>query len=174
MSRLTYAGIGSRETPDDVLLAMTWAAIRLRHAGFVLRSGGANGADSAFERGASGVAEIYLPWKAFNGSTSQLYPPTNAAIELAAKLHPNWRAVRRGGILLHGRNSHQILGQNLDSPSKFVLCWTIGGTGKGGTGQAIRLAHAHNVPVFDLGAYRYPRWAAVRIVSLMIARHTAR
>ncbi|HRY03076.1 MAG TPA: hypothetical protein P5256_08115, partial [Beijerinckiaceae bacterium] len=32
----------------------------------------------------------------------------------------------------------------------FVICWTKDARGGGGTGQAIRLARAHGVPVFDL------------------------
>jgi hypothetical protein len=33
----------------------------------------------------------------------------------------------------------------------MVICWTSRGLGGGGTGQAIRIAKAHKIPVFDLG-----------------------
>ena len=46
-----FAGIGSRETPQDILKLMTKSAYRLEQLGYVLRSGGARGADKAFELG---------------------------------------------------------------------------------------------------------------------------
>jgi predicted Rossmann fold nucleotide-binding protein DprA/Smf involved in DNA uptake len=46
-----YAGIGSRETPKEICNKMTEIASLLEKQDFVLRSGGANGADSAFEKG---------------------------------------------------------------------------------------------------------------------------
>ena len=46
-----YAGIGSRETPDTVLAILEALATVLARAGFVLRSGGAPGADTACEAG---------------------------------------------------------------------------------------------------------------------------
>jgi predicted Rossmann fold nucleotide-binding protein DprA/Smf involved in DNA uptake len=40
-----YAGIGSRETPPDILEWMTSLAANLETMNYVLRSGGAQGAD---------------------------------------------------------------------------------------------------------------------------------
>ena len=48
---IRYSGIGSRETPDNVLVVMEKLGAAFAKKGFVLRSGGADGADSAFERG---------------------------------------------------------------------------------------------------------------------------
>ena len=76
MDVIYYAGIGSRSTPDNVLGIMEKLGIVLAKKGFILRSGGADGADKAFEKGcdlASGQKEIYLPWKGFNGNNSSLY-----------------------------------------------------------------------------------------------------
>ena len=47
----TYAGIGSRSTPPEVQAVMRTLANNLEYTGFTLRSGGAKGADSAFEHG---------------------------------------------------------------------------------------------------------------------------
>lgn len=143
-----YAGIGSRETPPDVLKLMTAIATKLDTDGYTLRSGGAAGADQAFEAGAT-KKEIYIPWPGFNGSTSNLLP-TPEAFLLAAMFHPAWARCRRGAKALHARNGHQVLGHNLKTPSDFVLCWTPGATGSGGTGQAIRIARMHQIPVYDL------------------------
>ena len=43
-----YAGIGARATPPPILSLMTRAAFALCKRGYVLRSGRAIGADSAF------------------------------------------------------------------------------------------------------------------------------
>ncbi len=141
-----YTGIGSRKTPHDVCEGMRRIAEYLDTAGFVLRSGGADGADSAFESGAE-HAHIFLPWKGFNGNKSDLYPPTPAAFEMAAKFHPAWDKCTRGARALHARNCYQMLGQCLCEPSKFVVCWH---DGSGGTLQAIRIANAHDIQVFNL------------------------
>ena len=50
---------------------------------------------------------------------------------------------------------YQILGMGCKSPSAMVVCWTPdGSTGittarTGGTGQALRIAFAHGVPIFN-------------------------
>lgn len=63
MNTKIYAGIGSRSTSQSVLDAITQVATKLGKEGWVLRSGAARGADSAFEAGAyaaHGGKEIYL------------------------------------------------------------------------------------------------------------------
>ena len=66
-----YTGVGSRETPKDVLDLMEKIAYKLSKKGWILRSGGAEGADSAFFQGcekysSTPIAEIYIPWNGFN------------------------------------------------------------------------------------------------------------
>lgn len=163
----SYAGIGSRSTPQDILRLMTRAAIHLDDRGHVLRSGGASGADSAFEAGvSSGRKEVFLPWRQFNGNQSPLWPPSQAAVELAAHFHPAWHRCSSAARSLHARNCHQILGVNLDDPVKFVLCWTPGGDDVGGTSQALRIARHHDIYVCNLGAADGPQaldvWLGVR------------
>lgn len=149
---LTYAGIGSRETPEPILDYMRRAAKRLGDLGWVLRSGGADGADSAFESGlrASHPREIWLPWPGFSGRRGSLLPSPEA-FALASKYHPAWDKLSRGGTALHARNCHQVLGPMLNDPVKMVLCWTKEGKRGGGTGQALRIADDFNIPIFDLG-----------------------
>jgi hypothetical protein len=146
-----YSGIGSRETPDNVLEVMTKTAKNLNILGYTLRSGGAPKADTAFENGAGNNKEIFLPWKGFEGNLSPLYNIDPRAFEIAQEFHTHWFKLKQGGKKLHARNVHQVLGLNLDDPVKFVLCWTPGGSGSGGTGQAIRIATALNIPIFDFG-----------------------
>lgn len=153
-----YTGVGSRSTPPEMLGLMTRIAASLEKRGYILRSGGAGGADTAFASGCS-AREIYLPWSGFNGVEGIVLPMPKEAAALASKLHPNWANLSQGAQKLMSRNSHQVLGTDLKTPSEFVVCWTSDGaetgpeTGRatGGTGLAIRLAHQNNVPVFNLG-----------------------
>jgi len=149
-----YTGVGSRETPDFVCLAMTEIARILESYGYTLRSGGADGADLAFEAGAGLLKEIYLPKKGFNGSTSQLYGVGLEALTLASVVHPAWDKCKAYARLLHARNCYQVLGSALDEPSDFLICWTENAEKRGGTRTAIVLAEQHKIPVLNLGKYK--------------------
>jgi hypothetical protein len=152
---MTYAGIGSRETPPETLSKMVQLGAFLALMNCTLRSGGAPGADKSFEEGCdlqNGPKEIYIPWKGFNGSRSTLYNIPPRAMLIAEKYHPNWKALSQGAQKLMARNVCQILGKNLDTTSNFVVCYTVKGKGLGGTGQALRIAKDYNVPIFDFGA----------------------
>lgn len=150
-----YAGVGSRETPSDVLELMTSLAAALERAGMILRSGGAGGADTAFEAGVSDPANriIYIPWKGFSGRGDELNVVssyTAAHAEIAARNHPRWGFCGRGAKALHTRNVAQVLGDDCKTPSEFVICWTVTGGPHGGTGQAIRIALEAGIPVLNL------------------------
>lgn len=149
-----YAGIDSRETPLEILTFFSKLGGFLAAHKFILRSGGATGADKAFEDGcnrARGDKEIYLPWRGFEGSQSSLIVSDPKAFEVAATYHPYWDKLSDGARKLQARNSHQVLGLDLNTPSEFIICWTKNGKGSGGTGQAIRIANAYDIPVCDVG-----------------------
>lgn len=151
---LPYAGIGSRKTPSAILHMMSNFATHLERRGWTMRSGGANGADSAFEAGiqiSNQNKEIYLPWGKFNGNSSPLTKPSEQAMIIAEQFHPAWDKCSDGAKLLHARNVHQMLGRYLATPSLFVICWTPDGNISGGTGQALRMANSFNIPVFNMG-----------------------
>lgn len=153
-----YAGIGSRATPEPILDLMRACAIRFKQEGWTLRSGGAPGADTAFEGGATifgdySRVEIYLPWGGFEQRLDALVArthPQRQAYIIAKQHHPTWERLTEGGRNLQARNAHQILGYDVTRPvlSKFVLCWTP--KRGGGTGTALRIAAAYNVPAWDL------------------------
>ena len=172
----TYTGVGSRETPGAILTIISKLAKGLAQRGWVLRSGGARGADSAFENGcdeAGGRKEIYLPWQRFNENQSGLFlnlppvrnaesitdAPTKRAVELAVQFHPLKTQLlvpshkMRTVLKLMARNSQQILGESVNEENKtaFVICCTPQGQLIGGTRQAIVLAHHFQIPVFNLG-----------------------
>lgn len=159
--KLVYTGIGSRRTPEAICWKMCRLAEKLAERGYVLRSGGAEGADEAFECGVATnwqMKEIYLPWPKFNDNPSPLFNLHNQAdaAEIAKSLHPAWDRLSLGARKLHTRNVYQVLGADLNSPSRFVVCWTSDGaetetsSSTGGTGGAIRLAVLHKIPVVNL------------------------
>jgi len=151
-----YTGIGSRETPIDIQRIMYRFAQVMAEQGMTLRSGGADGADSAFEQGCDSVQgkkQIYLPWVGFNGRSSQFTAPSQPALFLASEIHPAWYKLSQGARKLHARNMHQVLGMDLETPSHFVVCWTPQGRPIGGTRSAIVLAGIQSIPVFNLFNY---------------------
>ena len=151
-----YAGIGSRDTPQSIQAIQSQVATMLANKGYTLRSGGAQGSDKAFENGCdkvNGNKEIYLPWSNFEGSNSKLIVKDIKAFQIAEKFHPYWYNLSSGAQKLQARNSHQVLGEDLNNPSKFIICHTKEGKGGGGTGQALRIASHMQIPVFDCGKY---------------------
>lgn len=146
-----YTGIGSRETPPEILLLMTQYARELSSLGYLLRSGGAPGADSAFELGAA-HKQIFLPWDGFNGKKKDdiNYFVAPYQEEYTKKYHPRWQSLSSGGMKLMSRNANQVLGYNLNVKTEFVLCWTKDGKASGGTGHAIRMADDIGIPVYNL------------------------
>lgn len=170
-----YTGIGSRETPKDICKLMEDIAFKLASKDYILRSGAAQGADTAFEEGAKFYAEqveervtlaqIYLPWDGFvkNGDYDDFYkdwykvldrmPNKKEAELIASETHPAWEKCSRGAKLLHTRNVYQVLGSSLKSPSQFLICWAKldkHGNIRGGTATAWNLAQKYDVPCFNL------------------------
>jgi len=150
---LIYTGIGSRETPSNVITLIIDIAKAFALNGWTLRSGAAEGADSAFEYGCDevkGKKEIYLPKKLFQRHPSELYfggpnVDSDTAIDYAESVWSirdicEWNRLKEFTKALMSRNCFQILGANLDKPTDLVICWTKDGEASGGTGQAIKLA----------------------------------
>lgn len=153
-----YTGIGSRETPLEICTIMTQFASYATEL-YELYTGYAIGADQAFAKGTTNRT-VFNPSSKLNhiaGSVdcTQLdnWP---LALEIAERFHPAWNWLKPPHKNLIARNTYQILGLDLVSPTQFVICWTPdGSTGStspntGGTGQAIRIAKAYNVPIFNL------------------------
>ena len=152
----SYAGIGSRKTPSEILEKMEKLSKKLSEK-YILRSGGANGADSAFEKNAK-YCEIYLPNHKFNDRIHdgvkyfnyQTLPGAVQAQEMTRQFHPKANNLSDFSFNLHSRNAMQIFGKNMNDPVEFVICWTENGELKGGTAQALRIAYHYNIPVYNL------------------------
>ena len=90
MPELHYAGVGSRVTPADVCRLMSRLSARLEQLGFILRSGGAIGADIAFEQGISDPRrmKIYRPYDEYGEEdlASMAEHIEKSAAEISARL----------------------------------------------------------------------------------------
>lgn len=169
-----YTGIGSRETPENICRLMKDIAAAAAVKGYTGRSGGADGADDAFEQGFLAVAgtlsddnpaefDVFVPWKRFNGRFAKKHKRHNIimsgddfrAFEIMRTIHPVYK---KGGRLSHGaeklhtRNIFQVLGRDLDTPSDFLVCYAKPGNGciAGGTNTAWQLALRHGVDCYNL------------------------
>ena len=151
MNNKYYAGIGSRKTPPEILSLISKIAIFLSKNNYILRSGNASGADSAFSKEIEdNKKQIFLPWKGFNNNWEHKHPVTKEAFKVAEKFHPAWDRCSYGARKLHARNCYQVLGYDLKSPSEFIICWTKGGKLVGGTAQALRIAIKYDIKIYNL------------------------
>jgi hypothetical protein len=152
-----YTGVGSRKTPLPVIKGMEEFAFGMaeRLPDYTLRSGGAQGADSAFYRGCvegGGSSEIWSPrhehvveheWARDFASLLCWERPLNTMKPFIQTL-----------II---RNMYQVFGEDGNSPSDFLIYWCPGnplgkGFESGGTRYAVRAAHAAGVELFRLKA----------------------
>ena len=154
---MKYAGIGSRETPLEVLNIMTTMAMVLGMKGYILSTGAAKGADQAFARGAMAVkspVKLCLPWYSYESSfvdevkntcETDIYVHEGYKhFELVKKFHPAADRLKNSVMKLHARNVEIVSGCD------FVVCWTPGGAMKGGTAMGIRIANEFKIPVYNL------------------------
>lgn len=140
-------GVGSRKVDAKGIARIREIAALMNCAGYVLRSGGANGSDSVFEQNME-KKEIYLP--------NQDIDPR--CFEIAATVHPVWDKLPDYAKRLHARNVYQVLGKDLNRPSDICICWTPDGATSeatssiktGGTRTAIVLSDRYSVPVYNL------------------------
>lgn len=158
-----YTGIGSRDTPEDVLLLMKKIGFFLAQEGYTLYSGGAGGADFAFEQGcdlAQGSKKIFVPWKNFGKKHGRVPQPTDICgtpalakqifKELVAE-YQDFSPLAKDYIwALMERNMCQILGPDMKTPTSNVICWTPGAEDVGGTRWALRLARREGVSIRNL------------------------
>lgn len=154
-----WAGIGSRETPEFFKPLMAEIASILESYGCILRSGGAKGADTFFEDGIKNPynKEIFRPDYYLKNNVKHYY--TNDDLKLGDMMvkeyHPSKGKMKnKFAYKLLSRNTYQLFGAGIGAiNSKFVICWTQNGEPVGGTSQAIRMANAYNIPVYNLHFY---------------------
>lgn len=154
---MIITGVGSRETPEDVCELMEELGAHARERGWWVRSGHAQGADYAFEKGARDHCIVYMPWRGFNKEFPILgrahYEELRPEVLDLVYRHDPYAGdhISQGVKRIKSRNVYQVLGVNMESPSDLVICWTQDGKVVGGTGLAIRIAREYNIPIINIG-----------------------
>jgi hypothetical protein len=171
-----YTGIGGRNTPKEICKQFTIIAGQLETLGFILRSGGAEGADTAFELGVKEDKNknIYLPWKGFNGNDSELFlsgikefPITEFEINLTKEIYTRFDFVSEPTQLMHIRNLYQVFGTQVKEilypefgvvdphmakafTSQFIIAWTDRPENDtGGTQFGLHVAKKYDIPTYN-------------------------
>ena len=153
---MIITGIGSRQTPQEFLELFEELGEEARLHDWWIRSGHADGADYAFEKGAKDRCIVYLPWSGFNREKLVLgVPRTQPLRDEVLKIvykHEKYAKTLKDAIkLIKSRNVYQVLGEDLKSPSDVLVCWTDEGVVTGGTGLAIKIAMDHGIPIVNVG-----------------------
>ena len=187
-----YAGVGSRRTPPEILDAMSDIAQTLGDAGTALSTGGADGADKAFETGAlrtDAPITVHTPWPGYNGYRPGRDPETDIDIvhpkpaatiegrsyaELAREHHPYWNRCSRGARALFVRNVSILAGALDDDggilPVRAVIAYTPNGlpVGReaGGTGHTLRTAASLEIPCINLSRRTPPEHNAAALAAV--------
>lgn len=168
---MIIAGIGSRKTPPEILRQIEKLGAYCRAQGIWVRSGHALGADYAWEKGSRERCIVYLPFPGYGPEefhTQQItsLPPSKpqffkihpAALERAqhsvSQFHKGSQYLKPFARQCHTRNYFQIMGsKEKEHPVNAVVCWTpLGKRGQatGGTKQALAIAAANDIPIFNL------------------------
>ncbi len=153
---MIITGIGSRETPSSVCELFEELGVEARERKWWIRSGHAEGADYAFEKGALDRCIVYLPWHSFNKDANILGLPRtqqlrDEVLKIVYKHEPYAESLSDGVKLIKSRNVYQVMGEDLKSPSDVVICWTPNGEIVGGTGLALKIAGACGIPIINVG-----------------------
>lgn len=194
ISTMTYAGIGSREAPVEVLKQMTEVAKYLEGIGYTLNTGKTYPAKPSSDPKYQAQYEERLAFskkhngkvgldeegadRAFSlGATKKnlFYPGKQGSRAkeqtIAKEIHPNPEALSQGALKLMARNTNQIFGDNLDTPVDFVLFYakeTGGIRPQGGTGQAVEMARRKGIPTINMAN---PNWR--QLLQDVISKPTA-
>ena len=163
-----YTGVGSRELPRYILRFLTDVAEVMAKKGYILRSGAAEGADTAFEKGCdsvSGAKEIWLPWNGFQGNYvegddyrgKEYHVPDPLSFLIASsclkrKVIPYFHKMKIGAQKLHGRNYYQVYGygEYTSRVCLYACPEDKHGEPTGGTRTAVKLAQSEGIPCYNL------------------------
>jgi len=157
LAQPVVAIIGTRNPDHQQERKARFLSYELSHShNCTISTGAAYGIDEAAMKGA--LAEklnVYLPWSSYN---REIIPDRAKIVVASERLHPHWYAsvtqyhpaasrLKPGVRSLHARN-YGIL-----EHADLVIAFP-NEDGGGGTGQAIRIAEALNIPVmqFNKGA----------------------
>ena len=144
-----YTGVGSRDRPEEIGMLIQKIAYVLKKFDMKLRTGDAAGCDYDFRTGAelAGASKEngYILALGVKDCTPEAQEVTQSVL---APEH--WANCNAHARKLLGRNSQQVLGEQLDSPTSCVIAWTPNGEPVGGTQVAIKVAWQRSIPVYNL------------------------
>jgi hypothetical protein len=166
---MTYAGIGSRQTPQEVLNKMTEVAKYLDGLGYTLQTGftfidkntglDEEGADKAFSDGSKnktlfGPYSIRKTVEGIKSTDKYDEAVTEKSNAIVKEVHPAPDRLTSGAIKLMARNTNQIFGKDLNNTVDFVLFYAKETSNPlrpaGGTGQAVEMARRKGIPTINL------------------------
>lgn len=139
----SYTGVGSRETPPDVLRLMRRIGYIMAMKGVALRTGEADGADHAFYKGvvdANDVHGVKFKNEVFVAGAPKSYHYVNDVVDIfssnlmsvapikqfretAVSIRGSWDDLSLIGAKCHIRSVAQVLGVDGNSPSRGLICW---------------------------------------------------
>lgn len=167
---MIYAGIGPRKTPQATLEIMTHVGIQMEKYGFLLRSGGAIGADQAWAKMVS-RKEIFIPKQKRYGQQGIVVDPDSLAYltaqEIAASQHRKWHDLDDFSKKLFTRNVFILLGEDLSMHADLVLYGDNKRVTQGGTGHSLRVARMYGIPCFNICDNKDQKYIEVFIEQLM-------
>lgn len=147
---MKYAGIGARKTPEEILMLMRRLATIFGKKGYKLRSGGALGADKAFEMGAKGQpCDVFTVRDVPDDPNFWAYDMAKSCLLPQLK----WDTFKPYVQKLFARNMMIILGPKGDDPVDRVFCWTPTldyENAFGGTPHSLRCAARSGIPIHNL------------------------
>jgi hypothetical protein len=162
----TYAGAGSKDAPEDVQKVMQETGKRFHEKGWVLRSGGEGDPEKGFMMMYSRLTKtrIFLPFDGYNSwvDTDRDCGCTavgeNMAARELARAGPGFDDLDATFTLKRTRDVCRVLGKDLRSPARRVICWTPDGAETASdcgpitdsSYMVIRLATRFDIPVDNL------------------------
>jgi len=121
-----------------------------------IRSGGADGIDHRFIRGAmaykdEGCVEVYLPFETFGPrqfpkEAVVLAEPSSEARKIAKAQSIDWARIGDEAKQMRARDVHLLLGANLHDPAVALCYWFAPGEQP----WIIDLAGLYKIPMYDL------------------------
>lgn len=151
---MRIATIGARDISLKTSNFLSEIGKMIVEHGNYIASGGANGSDSSFARGANLVDPtkviIYLPWESYN---KELIVKGNHVTwqikleweEIAARHHPKWANLKDSVRKLMARNAGII-----SRADKVIAYPNINSPFGGGTSHSMRVAKEKGIPILDL------------------------
>lgn len=152
-----YVIAANNDVPPEILTKFDELAKWLESLDYTVRVGGMEGIEDRIEK-LIGKKEVHLPWKGFNEKESRFTYNSPRAFAIAKMFSPTFDTLKKGVQIFQAKNARLIMGDKMNSPALFLLCWTEDGaeslrerTGRTGfTGHPIAIASGVGIQIFNL------------------------